>query len=94
MHQPYEQTLLGHPGVRLQLSQEVVGSTITPGLEMDIYIYIVSMHKSKSWSSSFYHVMVTIITLVVEVPEVEYPHSKEQSQLKREYCNGISNCVV
>ena len=52
------------------------------------------MHKSKSWSSSFYHVMVTIITLVVEAPEVEYPHSKEQSQLKREYCNGISNCVV
>lgn len=81
----FQQTLLGHLGVRLQLSQEVVGSTITPGLEMDIYIYIiynVSMHKSKSWSSAFYHVMVTIITLVVEVPEVEYPHSKEQSQLK------------
>lgn len=43
MHQPCEQTLLGHLGVRLQLSQEVVGSTITPGLEMDIYIYIYIM---------------------------------------------------
>lgn len=33
-------TLLGHPGVRLQLSQEVVSSATTPGLEMDnIYVY-------------------------------------------------------